>query len=125
MGQKQLYRIIAQTNELTITAETSKELTADEAREEAIKHVLSPTGKYNNHILQPIGTLNGWKHGHINFCPRCGKNISEEMGDSSDMVNNMQEFECPECEADIYVHIKRTVEEREEDEDSTEGVQFD
>ncbi len=112
---KLLYRIIAQTNELTITAETSKELTAEEAREEAIKHVLIPGGNYNNHILQPIGTLNGWKYGHINFCPRCGKNISEEMGDSSEIVNNVQEFECPECEAEVFVEIIRTVEEREND----------
>lgn len=115
MSKKQLYRIIAQTDGITITAETSKELTETEAREEAIKHVLLPTGNYNNHVLQPIGSLNGWKYGHINFCPRCGKNISEEMGDSSEIVNNMQEFECPECEAEVYVEIKRTVEESEDE----------
>ncbi len=114
---KRLYRIIAQTNEMTITAETSKELTAKEARENALKHVLDPAGQYNNHIVQPISTLHGWKYGHINFCPRCGKNISEEMGDSSDFANNVQEFECPECLAEVFVDIRSTVEERETDED--------
>jgi predicted RNA-binding Zn-ribbon protein involved in translation (DUF1610 family) len=62
-------------------------------------------------ISQPIGTLNGWKYGHINFCPRCGKNISEEMGDSRDIVNNYQQFDCPECGAEVMVHIISTIEE--------------
>lgn len=112
--QNQLFRIIAQTDSMTISADTVKELTEQEARETAKESVVSPTGNYNNFIVQPLGTLNGWKYGHINFCPRCGKNISEEMGDSSNIVNNYQEFDCPECEAEIFVHIKSTLEERTE-----------
>lgn len=110
-NDKQLYRIIAQTNEITVSADTTAEMTAAEARKAAEDSVLSPTGNYRNYILQPMGTLNGWKYGHINFCPRCGKNISKEMGDSRDIVTDWQEFECPECEAEVLVHIIRTREE--------------
>lgn len=113
---KQLFRIIAQTNGMTITAQTSKEMTEDEARKAALEDVLSPTGKYNNHVIQPIGTLNGWKHGHINFCPRCGKFIGDHIGDSAEYVTDVQEFECPECDAEVFVEIKRTPEADEEDE---------
>jgi DNA-directed RNA polymerase subunit RPC12/RpoP len=109
--KKLLYRIMAQTDTMTVSADTAVELTLAEAREKTIKSVLNPDGQYNNHILQPIGTLNGWKYGHINFCPRCGKNISEEMGDSRDIVNNYQQCDCPECDAEVMVHIIRTPEE--------------
>lgn len=114
---KKLYRIIAQTDEMTISADTSKEMSDKEAIEIAEQEILSPTGSYRNFIIQPLGTLHGWKYGHINFCPRCGKYIGDEMGDSTAVANNYQEFDCPECEAEVSVEIISTKEEKEDQDD--------
>jgi ribosomal protein S27AE len=111
---KRLYRIIAQNDKLTITANTATEMTESEAAITAREDVLSPNGNYRNFILHPLGTLNGWKHGHINFCPRCGTYIADEMGDSSEIANNAQTFECGECEAYMEVNIISTPEENED-----------
>jgi hypothetical protein len=109
----QLYRIMAQTEAVAISAETSKEMTASEAREAALKDVISPTGRYQPFVLIPICTEFQWKYGQINFCPRCGQNICKDVGgDYHEGVTDSLEFDCPECEAHIFVHIMSTPEER-------------
>jgi hypothetical protein len=112
---KKLYRIITQTEGMTITAETSHDMTESEARNAAEKDVLSPNGKYKPYVLVPICTEFQWKYGQINFCPRCGHNISEYVGgDNLEGVTESLEFECPQCEAEVYVNISNTPEQFEE-----------
>jgi hypothetical protein len=116
-----LYRILAQTETISIEAKTSRAVTEKEAIEDAKKHVLHPetvaAGGYRPFVVLPMGTEHQWKYGHINFCPRCGAYIGDEMGDPEiDIANNEQEFECPECYATVYTNIIRTPEESDEDE---------
>lgn len=120
-----LYRILAQTEKISIEAKTSCAVTEQEAVEDAKKHVLHPStvavGGYRSFVVLPMGTEHQWKYGHINFCPRCGSYIGNEMGDPEDeCANNEQEFECPECDATVYANIIRTPEESEPDEDDDE-----
>lgn len=113
-----LYRILAQTETINIEAKTSRAVTELEAIEDAKKHVLHPdtiaAGGYRPFVILPMGTEHQWKYGHINFCPRCGAYIGDEMGEpEDDMANDEQEFECSECYAHVYVNILRTTEENE------------
>ncbi|WP_088832695.1 hypothetical protein [Paenibacillus tyrfis] len=105
---KILYRAIAQSNGITITAETMKGMTEEEAKASFEKNVF-PNSPY---VMLPICTEKQWKYGQINFCPRCGKNICQEVGgDFHGGVTDILDFECPECYAAVYVHIKRTTEQ--------------
>ncbi|MGG1249916.1 hypothetical protein ABE205_19420 [Brevibacillus agri] len=115
-----LYRILAQTETIDIEAKTSRAMTERDAIEAAKKHVLHPetvaAGGYRPFVIRPMGTEHQWKYGHINYCPRCGTYIGDEMGDPEDEIaNDDQEFECPECYAHVYVNIFRTPEEADED----------
>lgn len=112
-----IFRIITQSEGVTMTAQTARAVTQQEASQIAEKDLIPPNVKLQNYILQPICTERQWKYGQINFCPRCGKNICEdpEIGGEDDRwVNNSQEFECPECYAEIWVEIKSTEEERDD-----------
>jgi hypothetical protein len=109
--EKLLYRILAQNNTISINATTSVEMTAQEAADVATQEVLLKGELYHNFFVQPISTANGWKYGHINFCPRCGCNIHKEMGDSQDVVNNSERFNCPKCGAYVDVTIFSTPED--------------
>ncbi|MBH0328255.1 hypothetical protein ABH14_00300 [Brevibacillus brevis] len=115
-SEPMLYRILAQTETINIEAKTSRAVTELEAIEDAKKHVLHPktvaAGGYRPFVVLPMGTEHQWKYGHINYCPRCGKYIGDEMGDPEDgIANNVQEFECSECYATVFVDISRTQEE--------------
>lgn len=115
-GMPKLFRVLAQTNSITITAETSKNMTANEAKEVVWKDILAPKGNYQPFVLLPICTEKQWKYGQINFCPRCGINICERVGgDNHEGVTEQLEFNCPECNAYMYVHIISTSEEKEPD----------
>ncbi|MFE4571375.1 hypothetical protein [Paenibacillus chitinolyticus] len=107
-----LYRILAQTEGVTITTDTSKNMTESEAKVVAQNDVIAPNGKYQPFVLIPICTEFQWKYGQINFCPRCGKNICESVGgDYLEGVTDQLEFDCPECEATMFIHIISTPEE--------------
>lgn len=116
-----LYRILAQTETINIEAKTSRAVTESEAVEDAKKHVLHPNtvaaGGYRPFVVIPMGTEHQWKYGHINYCPRCGSYIGDEMSDpESGIANNVQEFECSECEATVFVDIISTPEEANKNE---------
>ncbi|MEJ8546602.1 hypothetical protein [Brevibacillus borstelensis] len=104
---EKIYRIIAQTETLTITAQT-KETTEDQAIADAKQHVLSPSvveaGGYQPFVILPICTEEQWKGGNINFCPRCGASLLDEDDDS---INDSLSLDCLECNAslDISIHV--------------------
>lgn len=114
--KKLIYKIIAQDASVTMTAKTASEVTVDEAVTIATRDLGLPHPGTRGFVLLPAGTANGYKYGHINFCPRCGEYIGDEMGDSSEIVNNSQTFDCPECDANVTVEINGTPEEDEDDE---------
>lgn len=103
----QLYRVIAQTESLTITASMSKDMSAKDVVEVARKEFLSPKGNYRDFVVLPIASERAYKYGHISFCPRCGTNIAEEMGDTTNgTIKNDDNFTCNECNAEINVCIQ-------------------
>jgi hypothetical protein len=113
MGEKKMiYKIKAQTKEndhgITVTAQTKSGVTHEEAISIAKKDVLlEPMAElYTNFIVEEIATEDGWKYGHVNFCPRCGSRIE-------DVDDNYYSAECVSCYAELDVHI--TVYESEGD----------
>ncbi|MCY9592375.1 hypothetical protein PC41400_14870 [Paenibacillus chitinolyticus] len=107
-----LYRILTQTEAAMITADTTTDMTELEAKALAQKDIIAPNGNYQPFVLIPICTEFQWRYGQINFCPRCGKNICESVGgDYLEGVTDYLEFDCPECEATMFVHIISTPEE--------------
>lgn len=107
--EKMIYRIIAQKEGITITAET-KEMTFEDAKKTAIAEVLVGVDKsleFNPFVALPVTTQERWEAGYINFCPRCGANISEyELEEYANM-------DCFTCDAslDIQIHSYGTDEE--------------
>lgn len=116
-----LYRILSQNDDLNIVATTSTEMTREEANRTALQDIIAPDGTYHPFVVQPIATAHGWKYGHINFCPRCGEHIAEDIGDSREMATDQQEFDCPKCNATMYVHIICTPEETEAQDESEDS----
>lgn len=108
---KVMYRILAQTEGIHVSADLMGDNDFEKAKQIALEKVIIAPEYYLHFVLQEIGTANGWKYGHINFCPRCGYNIHKAMGDSKTIVNNAEDFECPECEAYVSVHIISTPEQ--------------
>jgi protein-arginine kinase activator protein McsA len=106
--EKMIYRIKAQSkgHTVTITAETSKEVTQEEAIKIAKTSVLVGTNlDYAPFLVEPLCTEEQWEEGHINFCPRCGKNIADmDLG-------TMGLFECMECGAYVDVNIMEVQED--------------
>ena len=101
--EKQIYRIIAQKEGITITAETLGEMTMEEATKTAIADVLGGIDKavkFQPFIAVPITTEERWKAGYINFCPRCGANISDY-----DLYENA-DTDCFECDASLDIHVE-------------------
>lgn len=100
--EKKIYRIIAQKEGITITAE-SKEMTMKEATETAIAEVLGGVHKALNFqpfIAVPVTTQERWDAGYINFCPRCGANISEYE------LEEYANTDCFECDTSLDIHIQ-------------------
>lgn len=99
--EKLMYKIIAQKEGITITAETN-ELTFDEAKKVAIAEVLLETDKavsYQPFVLLPMTTNERWNERCINFCPRCGANLHEQE------LGNSEFFDCYDCDSSIEVTI--------------------
>ncbi|WAH35016.1 hypothetical protein [Alicyclobacillus dauci] len=102
--EKLIYRIMAQTDTLTVSAETSIEVTADEVAEIASKDVLLGDGvRYKNFVALPICTKEQWDGGHVNFCPRCGNRLNEYDTDS---VETQYNGDCFRCNSTIDVSIE-------------------
>ena len=101
--KKVVYRILGQRDGVTMTAETSNELTFDEAKEVAIDGLF---GGVNNliglqpFVLMPITTKERWSEGSINFCPRCGTNVTDYE------LEQFGSFECHTCNAQVGVQIE-------------------
>lgn len=103
-NEKYMYRIIAQKTGITITAETSNDVTFDEAKTIGIADVLGGVDKLVNFepfVVLPITTKERWDEGTINFCPRCGKNL----GDYG--LETYGNFDCDSCGASMEVQIHR------------------
>ncbi len=101
---KSIYRILAQTETVTMNATTSKELTEKEAREVGEKEVLAYHDKtiYQRFVAIPLCTKHQWEDGNVNFCPRCGERLAELNDDHAD---NWFDGECPQCEAQLEINI--------------------
>lgn len=101
--KKLIYRIIAQTDKLTITGQMKNETTEAEAVSEVHKTFLHEdvvkAGGYRNFVALPICTEEEWRTGNVNFCPRCGHRLE-------DIEDNSYCGECFECGAEIDVHIE-------------------
>jgi hypothetical protein len=100
--EKMLYKIVGQKQGITITCETSDDVTYEEARNIAVKEVLGGLTKalsFNPFVLLPITTKERWEDKTINFCPRCGENLHEYDLEQSDR------FDCHSCDTSMEVHI--------------------
>lgn len=98
--EKKMYRAIAQKNGITITADTGKDMTEEEARKACILEILKDKVDFEPFIVFPLTTKERWENRCINFCPRCGTNIAEyELGSHA-------QVECYECDTymDILIH---------------------
>ena len=110
---KSFYRILAQTDTITITAQTSKELSEKEAKEAAEKEVLLHPDKevYHRVVAIPLCTKEQWKGGNVNFCPRCGERLTEP---DEDDVTSEYYGECYGCGAQLEINIRVHEDEDEE-----------
>lgn len=100
--EKQLYKIIAQKEGITITATTSEDVTFDEAKNIAITSVLGGVDKlieFEPMVLIPITTKERWEYGTINFCPRCGTSLQDEE------LERYADVYCHECNASMEIQI--------------------
>lgn len=109
--QKLIYRIIAQTDTITITAQTSKAVTEEAAYKDV--PLVTANNTVERFIVFPVATQESWDNGHINFCPRCG--TRQEY-----IQDNYSRFECSECNAEVDCNITTydEVQDDYEEEDS-------
>ncbi|WP_017814447.1 hypothetical protein [Paenibacillus shenyangensis] len=114
-GQTIRYRIVAQNDDVTITTEVAAS-SMEKAVDLGGKSVSIEKGNYSHFVTLPIASESAYKNGHISFCPRCGSNIAEEMGDDGDDYMNESSFTCTECDAEVYVSIEVPEESPDEEE---------
>ncbi|WP_096199494.1 transposase [Bacillus sp. FJAT-45350] len=106
--EKYIHRIIAQKEGITITAETSNEVTFEEAKNTAIAEVLGGVDKvvsFQPFVVIPLTTKERWDDKTINFCPRCGSNLKDYE------LEQAASFECLECDTSMDVHIHNWLED--------------
>ena len=101
--EKSIYRIIAQKEGITIKAETSRDVTFEEAKRTAVEVIGGGDEAVNFQpfIAIPITTKERWEDKSINFCPRCGSNLKDyELEQSAS-------FDCYECDTsmDVNIHV--------------------
>ncbi|MNW54805.1 hypothetical protein D3C74_324240 [compost metagenome] len=111
---KMIYRTIAQTESgLTITAETKKAVTLEKAELDVEEHVLPKhiQDTLKPYVTLPISSTEGWKNGHVNFCPRCGRKLGSDEGTDS----NAYFGDCFECGAELDITISNVTAVDEED----------
>lgn len=106
---KQMYRVFAQKEGITITAETS-ESTFEEVKETAVVNVLGGVDRmveFQPYVIVPITTKERWKNGFINFCPRCGANVADQEHE------NYAFFDCFDCNSSMEVQIHHNEDDEE------------
>lgn len=100
--KKYLYRILAQTEGMTITGETKEEVTEAEAIADVqttfLHEKVVEAGGYRNFVAIPICSKEEWEAGHINFCPRCGNKLKY-------IEDNFFDGDCHNCEASLEIAI--------------------
>lgn len=94
--EKMIYVLMAQTDEVTVTAQTKKAVTIEEAQKDI--HIVTGNYMTNKYIILPIASQESWERGYINFCPRCGRR--QEFIEKSYSF-----FECHDCNAEIECNI--------------------
>lgn len=97
-----IYRIISQVEGLTIEVQTTplpskKEAVAIGIGE--IERVGLQTNAVQPCVALPITTQERWDSLCINFCPRCGSNITDYE------LESIGDFECFECNANLHINI--------------------
>jgi len=92
--QKKMYRILAQSEKLTVTMFPKVATTIAESEETANEHIKLPTKPY---VLQEICTEEEWNEGYPKFCPRCG---SKAYFDSEGF------YDCDDCEVHGCVTVE-------------------
>ncbi|MFB5761046.1 hypothetical protein [Paenibacillus medicaginis] len=92
--EKKMYRVLAQSNGITVTLSMNKPDTWDQAESDAKKYIPPETKPY---VIQEICDEDDWYAGTLNFCPRCGSKAN---------YDNNGEFECNDCESsgEAYIH---------------------
>ena len=98
--EKELYRILAQRDGLTITVEMREEHTFDELKERVLcEEIFNVTlDKCQPFVIQPLTTKERWEEQCINFCPRCGVNITTYE------IEQNGEFECHSCDTHVEIY---------------------
>lgn len=102
LEEKMIYRLLAQKEGITITAET-KEMTMEEAKATAIAEVLVNVDKtldFQPFVALPVTTQERWDAGCINFCPRCGTNLSDYE------LDEYANTDCHSCDASLDIHVQ-------------------
>jgi NADH pyrophosphatase NudC (nudix superfamily) len=110
--EKRYYRIIAQTETMTITGQT-KAVTEEQAIKDAPLVIGGGSFPTRSFVLQPIATEDAWNSGYINFCPRCGS--------KQDIEDSWSRFECDNCSAEVDCNITVYDDEIESDDDQEES----
>lgn len=95
---KQIYRIIGQDGGVTIAAHTAHDVTKEEAADIAKNELFK--AKQIPFVILPLTTEDRWQDGSINFCPRCGENISD-FG-----MDDFGSSDCFHCDASFDVSIR-------------------
>lgn len=110
-----IYRTFAQTESITITAETKGAVTMARAEIDVEDHVLPKhiQSDLKPWVTLPIATQESWDRGYVNFCPRCGKRIEDT--DDNNWLGDC--FECG-AELDIQITIPEFYSEDESEEDN-------
>ena len=109
--EKLLHRAFVQmTDGVTMVADTGVETTEEQTRSvlEQSFHLSELDDKtFHRVIVLPITTKTRWEGHAINFCPRCGRNLTESQYHSYGRIR------CMDCNimADIEIHKLEGVEE--------------
>ena len=114
--ERVLHRAIVQmTDGITMIAETSQETTEEETRK-AISQALPidhlTDDQFHKIITLPITTQERWDKKMINFCPRCGRNITNAN------YNYAGRIRCMECDIMADIEIHKTDSPKTEDEEN-------
>lgn len=97
MEEKMIYKVMAQKDGYTITAQT-EQLKFDDAIQAATL-LISRETDLRPFVLIPVSTKKRWQEGTINFCPRCGANLKDYE------LDTYADFECSSCDASVKVTV--------------------
>lgn len=84
-NEKKMFRVIAQTDDITVTLNMNGCHTIAQVESDARKHIPPGTRPY---VIQEICNEEEWELGELNFCPRCGNKA---------YFDGYGRFECDGC----------------------------